>query len=167
MKETFQDSSNKYLVNSNHKAQSLVNLGSISAFSKIIKSCQYIAENFSMKEVIYNFKKITDKPNMISFLAKDIKIIGRIEVKSLIEIDGYFQGSIKGNDVVIRSNGFAEGEIEAKNLVIRGKFEGEIKASQLHICQDAIIKGKITYEKLIVEDGASVDGQFNRFQTGE
>jgi cytoskeletal protein CcmA (bactofilin family) len=167
MKETFQDSSNKYLINSNHKAQSLVNLGSSSAFSKIIKSCQHIAENFSMKEVLCNFKKITDKPNLVSFLAKDIKITGKIEVKSLIEIDGYFQGSIKGSDVVIRSNGFVEGEIEAKNIIIRGKFEGEIKTNQLQICQYATITGKITYETLIVEDGASVDGQFNKIQIGK
>ncbi len=165
MKGILADSKNNQ-INSNPIAElvknSSLNFGS---FGKIIKSCQHIAENFSMKDAIFNLNKISDKSNLVSFLAKDIKITGKIEVKSLIEIDGYFQGSIKGNEIVIRNNGFVEGEIEAINIVIRGKFEGDIKVKQLQICKDAQITGKITYEKLIVEDGASVDGQFNKIQS--
>ena len=49
---------------------------------------------------------------------------------------------------------------EAKNIIIRGHFNGSIKTKQLQICNSAILTGKISYEQIKVEDGASVEGNF-------
>ena len=123
-------------------------------------SYRYLANNLSIKEIVSSFSKINNRQSQLSFLSKDIKMTGTIEAESIIEIDCHFQGSIRGNTIVIRNNGFIEGEIEAKNIIIRGHFNGSIKTKQLQICNSAILTGKISYEQIKVEDGASVEGNF-------
>lgn len=101
-----------------------------------------------------NFKST---PTIIS---RDLKIEGEITSAGLIEIEGVIKGTIKGNSVILREEGYVEGTIIAESLSIRGKFDGTIKAQNISITSKAKVIGNIEYGSLSVEDGASIDGQF-------
>jgi cytoskeletal protein CcmA (bactofilin family) len=101
--------------------------------------------------------------NTPTIIARDLKIEGEIVGTGLIEIEGHIKGTINGNSVILREDGFVEGLIIAESLSIRGKFEGAIKAQHLEISSAANIVGTIEYNSLCVEDGASIDGQFKKF----
>ena len=100
--------------------------------------------------------------NMPSILSKDLCVEGQITSPSIIEIEGTVKGSIIGNSVVIREDGFVEGRIEAESLTVRGRFEGDLKVGFLSAFKKAKIIGNIEYKSLSVEDGACIDGQFKK-----
>ena len=95
-----------------------------------------------------------------TIIARDLKIEGEIISAGLIEIEGVVKGTIKGNSVILREEGYVEGTIIAESLSIRGKFDGTIRAKNISITSKAKVIGNIEYGSLSVEDGASIDGQF-------
>jgi len=95
-----------------------------------------------------------------TIIARDLKIEGEIISAGLIEIEGVIKGTIKGNSVILREEGYVEGTIIAESLSIRGKFDGTIRAQNISITSKAKVIGNIEYGSLSVEDGASIDGQF-------
>ena len=99
-----------------------------------------------------------------TIIARDLKIEGQIHSSGLIEIEGVIKGTINGNSVILREEGFIEGEVIAESLSLRGSFEGKIKAKNINISSKAKIHGEIEYESLSVEDGACIDGQFKKLK---
>ena len=111
------------------------------------------------------FEKISSSfKSTPTIIAKDLKIEGNVTSTGLIEIEGHIKGNIKGNSVIIREEGFVEGEIAANSLNIQGKFDGTTKAKSLTISSKAVVTGTIEYGSLSVEDGADIDGQFKLLQ---
>jgi len=106
--------------------------------------------------IVPNFKSTP------TIIARDIIIKGDISSSGMIEIEGRIKGNVKGNIVVLRENGFIEGEIIAESLSIRGGFDGKIYAQNIDISGKAKITGEIEYGSLSVEDGASIDAYFKQ-----
>lgn len=102
--------------------------------------------------------------SMPSILANDLMIEGEILSNGIIEIEGNIRGTVRGNSVIIREEGFVCGTIIAESLSIRGKFEGTVKAKNINISSKANVNGTIEYDSLSVEDGACIDGQFKRLE---
>lgn len=131
--------------------------------SKVISVAQSNSSNdnsISKKlEVISSNFKTTP-----TILARDLKIEGEISSSGLVEIEGKINGTIKGNSVILREEGFVEGTIIAETLNIKGSFEGNIKAQNINIASKAKVTGNIEYGSLSVEDGACIDGQFKRLE---
>ena len=113
-------------------------------------------------------KKIGEITNNLKYtptiISSDLVIDGKIDSKGLIEIEGVIKGTINGNSIIIREDGFVQGFISSEFLNIRGKFEGTIRAKNISISSKANVVGDIEYESLAVEDGASIDGQFKKNQ---
>jgi cytoskeletal protein CcmA (bactofilin family) len=97
-----------------------------------------------------------------TILSKDLSIEGDINSSGTIEIEGKVYGNITGSSVILREGSYVNGAIFAKNLNIRGNFEGKIKANSLSISSKADVVGTVEYGSLSVEDGASIDGQFKK-----
>lgn len=100
-----------------------------------------------------------------SIISRDLVIEGQLTSSGIIEIEGVVKGTISGNSVILREDGFVEGLIYAEFLNIRGRFEGTIKAKNINVSGKARIVGDIEYDSLAVEDGASIDGQFKKIQS--
>ncbi|MFT6332878.1 MAG: cytoskeletal protein CcmA (bactofilin family) [Lentimonas sp.] len=105
----------------------------------------------------------TSHKSMPSIIAKDVKIEGDIKSSGVIEIEGEIKGQIDSNSIIIRESGSVEGDIKADSINIRGQFSGNVKARNINIFNKAKVSGNIEYDSLSVEDGASIDGQFKRF----
>ena len=90
-------------------------------------------------------------------IAPGTKIIGNIEAKGGIRIDGCVEGSVKTpGKVVIGKEGCINGELECENVDIEGKFTGKLKISgTLSLRSTALIEGEATVSKLAVEPGAT------------
>jgi len=97
-----------------------------------------------------------------SIIAKDSKIEGSFYSSGVVEIEGYIQGFINSNSIIIREGGGVDGEIEADSINIRGKVNGTIKARNINVFNKAKITGDIEYQSLSVEDGASIEGKFKQ-----
>ncbi len=100
-----------------------------------------------------------------TILSQDLVIVGEITSSGIIEIEGRIKGTIKGNSVILRENGFIEGQIYAESLSLRGNFEGSVYAQNIDISSSAKISGDIEYQSLVVEDGACIDARFKKLSS--
>ena len=90
-------------------------------------------------------------------IAKNTPIVGDIKSDGDFRIDGSLEGTLTTDGrVIIGTNGFIKGKVEATNADIEGKFSGELLVSStLTIKATADISGNVVVGKLSVEPGAS------------
>ena len=72
-------------------------------------------------------------------------------------IDGTVAGTIQSKGkVIIGGSGHIEGEIQCKNAVIEGKFNGTLVVTELlQVKETAVVEGDVNTAKLLVHTGAT------------
>ncbi len=108
---------------------------------------------FSSKDKKPQKNKIMER----NVIAKNTSIVGDIKSDGDFRIDGSLEGTLTTDGrVIIGTNGFIKGKVEATNADIEGKFSGELLVSStLTIKATADISGNVVVGKLSVEPGAS------------
>ena len=87
---------------------------------------------------------------------------GTLSVQGSLRVDGRLEGSVdNARQVIIGQGGSIVGDISAQTIICGGEIEGNICADLLEILAQASIKGDIRAKKLIVEEGARIDGMCN------
>jgi cytoskeletal protein CcmA (bactofilin family) len=95
-------------------------------------------------------------------IGKSVYIKGELSGSEDLYLDGQVEGSIalKGNSLTVGPNGRLKGSVEAKSVVVQGKLEGNIQASErVDLRKSAIVIGDITTQRLSIEEGASLKGK--------
>jgi cytoskeletal protein CcmA (bactofilin family) len=103
-------------------------------------------------------KKVQKPKNMErNVVAKNTTIKGDINSDGDFRIDGTLEGTLKTNGrVIIGVDGFINGNVEATNADIEGKFSGQLQVSNmLTIKVTANISGDVIIGKLSIEPGAT------------
>lgn len=97
-----------------------------------------------------------------SLLSRNSKITGDLEFPGLVEVLGRIDGQVSAESVLIGQHGEVEGSIKAKTVVIKGQVKGDIVGGSVTLHTGSRFKGEITYQQLIVEAGALVDGRIHK-----
>lgn len=99
----------------------------------------------------------------INLIGAGTTIVGDVESKGDIRIDGVVKGNINSSaKVVIGNTGSVEGSIVCTNADISGALQGDIRVSELLFLKvSARIHGDIYTNKMIVESGAIFTGKCN------
>lgn len=101
----------------------------------------------------------------ITLIGPSCEVSGNIETKSSIKVDGTTLGNIKAADtVIVAQNGVIKGDVNAKELIVYGKVEGNIFTETLHLQPTARIQGEINTKNLEIESGAIYQGAVNMRQ---
>lgn len=109
-------------------------------------------------------KKDAGKPNgsasstnSLNALVQGTVVEGTVTSESDIRVDGTIKGKlICSAKVIIGPAGFVDGEIQCKNAVLEGKFQGRLEVSELlNIRDSANVSGDVHTNKLIVQSGAA------------
>ena len=106
--------------------------------------------------------------NLASLIAPDLVIDGKIEGTGHVRIAGRFKGkvSIKG-DLTIEQGAHISGEVQAENVVLKGKVEGIIHAtSRVQLLETGVLIGDLKASSLTVATGSSMRGKVE-FGSGE
>jgi cytoskeletal protein CcmA (bactofilin family) len=96
-----------------------------------------------------------------SIVAEAVAIVGQLNCQDDLSLEGHFKGSIQAGKytVVIGSNGLADGDITAKNLLVKGKVVGEISvADRIIIAKTGTIIGNLQAARVELENGAKYKG---------
>ena len=95
-----------------------------------------------------------------TIIGKGTKVEGSIEIEGATRIDGIVTGKLISNDVVtVGATGVVKAEIRAKAIIIGGKVEGNIIASEkVELQAKSELIGDITSKSLLVEHGAMFHG---------
>jgi len=97
-------------------------------------------------------------------IGKSVVIKGELSCSEDLYIDGQVEGTIdpKGNRLIIGPNGSVKANVHACAVIVQGKLEGTIHASdRVDLKQSAIVVGDITTQRISVEEGAHLKGSVN------
>lgn len=91
-----------------------------------------------------------------SRIVEETSLVGNIETKSNIRIDGVLKGNINcGGKIIIGPQGEIQGDLNCQNIDIEGKFKGKMEVIEMLLVKTtAKIVGEVITGKLSVEPGA-------------
>lgn len=94
-------------------------------------------------------------------IGKSLTIKGEITGSEMLYIDGHVEGSVSlpGNRVVVGRNGHVGANISAREVVILGKVNGNINATdRVDIRNEGSLTGDVVAQRISIEDGAYFKG---------
>ena len=109
-----------------------------------------------------DFDFLTNSAGSSTVIANGSTIEGRITAPGIISISGYVKGDINASEIVIDREGAVNGSIFAEHLIIIGKFEGEVSANKITVASTASVKGNLSYKRVAIDDGATLDVSFHK-----
>lgn len=101
-------------------------------------------------------------------IGKSVIIKGELSGSEDLYLDGVIEGSIalKGNSLTVGPNGQVKASIEAKGVVVQGKLEGNIQASdRVELRSSANVMGDIATQRISIEEGAFLKGKVDIHRT--
>lgn len=98
-----------------------------------------------------------------TIIGKGSKIKGNLNVQNSLRIDGSVIGDVSSTDtIIVGKDGEVQGHVKAKQVLLAGKVQGNISASErVYLESKAVIQGDIKATRLIVDEGAMLDGKCN------
>jgi cytoskeletal protein CcmA (bactofilin family) len=85
---------------------------------------------------------------------------GKLEAQD-VTLKGRFRGEVKASGSVrIDEGSDVDAKVEAPEVVIGGRFRGDVKAGTLRLLEPARASGTFRAQKLAVEEGGQLDGDF-------
>lgn len=95
-----------------------------------------------------------------SFLGAESEFKGELTAKGILRMDGLVTGRVQADEVILTETAVIKGDIAAKKVIVGGKVEGIIRASELvEIKSKGKVKGEIFTNKLLVVEGGEFNGQ--------
>ena len=74
-------------------------------------------------------------------------------------VEGHVDGTVASQAIIIAQTGTLNGTATIDNAEIRGEFKGELTVrKRLMICATGKVTGKISYGKLVIEEGGELIG---------
>jgi cytoskeletal protein CcmA (bactofilin family) len=110
-------------------------------------------------------RSASDNP-LLTVLGGNARIDGRFVIEESIEVQCQISGELQvGGTVVIGERGEVSADISTVNAVIRGRYEGNLKASgSVEIAASGQVSGSIESNELVIAKGAIFTGSVSRVQ---
>ena len=117
-------------------------------------------------------KKTIKTPEEVSppsIISADLKVIGNLNSRGEIQIDGKVKGDIYCKSMLVGKTAEISGSVVVERLEVHGKILGEIKAKVIKLAKSANVIGDILHEELAIETGAFLEGhcKHSEFKTNE
>lgn len=104
----------------------------------------------------------TPKTGEFAHIGKSVIIKGELSGSEDLYIDGQVEGSIElsGNQLVIGPNGQVRANVNAKGVIVKGKIDGNIRATdRVELTKSAIAVGDVVSKRIAIEEGAYLKGK--------
>lgn len=111
-------------------------------------------------------KSRAESPDRLNRLVAGSKLNGDLSTNSSLRLDGEVKGNVKcEGKFVLGEEGVVAGDVYATDVEVDGKITGQVVAENLLVLhKTAKIQGNILCKRLVIEDGANIDGNI---QTGD
>jgi len=97
----------------------------------------------------------------VATIGKSVVVKGELSGSEDLIVDGEVEGSItlRGQSLTVGPNGRVRANIEARNVIIHGRVDGNIHASdRVDLRKSATLSGDIATARISIEDGAFFKG---------
>jgi cytoskeletal protein CcmA (bactofilin family) len=137
---------------------------------KNVKKDQPIPKNTEKSILPDNIKSGLEKVNesrkesKMANLTSGVDIKGTINFGETMRIDGNFEGELisDNGELIVGKTGNVKANIKVRSLVVEGRVDGNIKASdKIELKQNAHLTGDLQAKTLVVEKGVVFVGKCN------
>lgn len=100
----------------------------------------------------------------MTLISKSVAIKGEVSCDEDLYIDGQVEGTIdpKGYRLTIGPNGRVKANITARAVVVQGRLEGNIHASdRVDLKESATVVGDIVTQLISIDEGVTLKGSVN------
>ncbi len=97
----------------------------------------------------------------VATIGKSVVVKGELSGSEDLYVDGAVEGSIslKGQSLTIGPNGQVRANLEARNVIVHGRVDGNVTASdRVDLRKSASLTGDISTARVAIEDGAYFKG---------
>jgi cytoskeletal protein CcmA (bactofilin family) len=99
-------------------------------------------------------------------LRAEAPIIGNIVCDGPWEILCSIEGELRGTEITIAAGATVVGSVVARELTVRGRVNGTIRAANVKLRGAAAVEGEIFHQTLLVEEDAAFDGTSRQLGSG-
>ncbi len=100
------------------------------------------------------------QPKLEVIIGQESAIKGDIASKGTVRIDGGLEGNITADCVIIGEKGLITGDATARQMIIGGRLNGTIRASEaVEIQRTGDVHGDIFAVRLAIADGGRFEGR--------
>ncbi len=106
-------------------------------------------------------KTMTNFNAEVAHIGKSVIVKGELSGSEDLYLDGEVEGSIelRGHNLTIGPNGRVRANVQAKDVVIHGKVDGNVRGSdRVELKKSAVLNGDISTQRIVIEDGAFFKG---------
>ena len=95
-------------------------------------------------------------------------LVGTLRIEGDLQVRGTVEGEIVvSGDISIESTAVVQARLEARNVTIRGEVTGPVNSNKkLQVSGSGTLNGDAQVGRLVVEDGATVNGSITMNTTG-
>jgi cytoskeletal protein CcmA (bactofilin family) len=97
-----------------------------------------------------------------SVISNDMKILGSVESRGDLQIDGTIEGDVASRVVTVSEGAIIRGSVSAETVRIGGTVKGGVNAKSVTLLRTAKVDGDITHQSLSIETGANFEGHCKR-----
>ena len=100
----------------------------------------------------------------MTLISKSIAIKGEVSCEEDLYVEGEVEGTIdpKGYRLTIGPNGRVKANITARAVVVQGRLEGNVQASdRVDLKQSATMVGDIVTQRISIDEGVTLKGRVN------
>jgi len=104
----------------------------------------------------------TPKTAEFAHIGKSVIVKGELTGSEDLYVDGQVEGSIdlQGNNLTVGPNGQIRANVTAKGVIVQGKLEGNIHATErVDFRKSAIAVGDVITQRVAIEEGAYFKGK--------
>ena len=97
----------------------------------------------------------------VATIGKSVVVKGELSGSEDLVVDGEVEGSItlRGQTLTVGPNGRVRANIEARNVILHGRVDGDIQAAdRVDLRKSASLTGNISTARISIEDGAFFKG---------
>ena len=95
-------------------------------------------------------------------IGKSVVIKGEVSGSEDLYVDGNVEGNIelRNHSLTVGPNGNVKANVSAKAVVIQGKLDGSVNASdRVDLRKSAVVTGDVTTQRIAIEEGAFLKGK--------
>jgi cytoskeletal protein CcmA (bactofilin family) len=95
-------------------------------------------------------------------IGKSVAIKGELSGSENLYVDGNVEGTIelRSHILTVGPNGIIKANVSAKSVVIHGKLDGAITATdRVDLRKSAVVAGDVTTQRISIEEGAYLKGK--------
>jgi cytoskeletal protein CcmA (bactofilin family) len=109
---------------------------------------------------LFGFGETRTMGKVDSIIGPEASLRGNYNSKNSVHVDGEVYGNLTCEEgVIVGEKGMIRGNLIGRTILIGGKVKGNITATErLEIESTAHVEGDLTTPRLIVEEGASFEG---------